>query len=102
MSDLRKSAQMALNHLLSFDPMVWSPKTAEQVYAAITELRTGLAQPEPVAALDEEKRRENILRRLNVLEATNVSIDETLVAYHEHILRLTRINEYVIARIKAL
>jgi len=46
MNDLRKSAQMALNHLLSFDPIAWSPETAEKLYAAITELRTGLAQPE--------------------------------------------------------
>jgi hypothetical protein len=77
MSDLRKSAQMALNHLLSFDPMAWSPKTAEQVYAAITELRAALAQPEP-------------------------DIEETLLVCREQILRLTHISEKFSARIRAL
>ncbi len=47
MSELRKAAQQALDHLLSFRPMAWSPETAEKLYAAITALRAALAQPEP-------------------------------------------------------
>ncbi len=46
MSQLRKAAQQALDHLVSFRPMAWSPETAEKLYAAITALRAALAQPD--------------------------------------------------------
>lgn len=40
--ELELAAQQALDHLLSFRPMAWSPETAEKLYAAITALRRAI------------------------------------------------------------
>jgi len=67
----------------------------------IDDLRAALAQPEhEEAALDEEKRREKILRRLNVLEATNLGVEETLIVNHKEIMRLIDISKDLSARIR--
>jgi hypothetical protein len=68
-----------------------------------------LGQPEPVtptiqqqeATLD-EKRREHLLRRVNVLEVRSWGVEEKLVLDYNQIQRLTRISENLAERVKGL
>ena len=93
MSELRRAAQQALYVLETND--------ASAVYEVITALRAALkTQPEPEAALDEEKRREKIVQRLNALEASNLAVETALIVNHKEIMRLIDISKNLSERIR--